>query len=239
MFHCNIDSRETKTKRKEKPPVYFLILPILYTSHHREVSNICIAIFRGEFQLVTVCKMLPTFKHVSLRTALFMPGLHSHLEYLSRLLARSEQDEVRMNVDIHTLVRESSISRQDIRDILISFDSGLIYWHVTESFETIREQVENMKDETNVPFTLSFSFCLMLSRWECKPGITVSFSKMCISLPNNATTLQERSFERRIFTLQHGTCNSKFVFPTNLDLFWENDQIFKCYTMKDFIQNWE
>ncbi len=60
---------------------------------------------------------------------------------------------------------------QDIRDILVSFDSGLIYRHVSESFETRPQQVKIVEDETNVPFTLSFSSCLMLSRRECKPGI--------------------------------------------------------------------
>ncbi len=100
-----------------------------------------------------------------------MPGLHSHLEYSSSLLARCEQDEVRTNVDIHTLVRESSVTRQGIRYILISFDSGLIYQHVSESFETRRKQVKSVEDETNVPFTISFPSCLMSSQREFKSGI--------------------------------------------------------------------
>ncbi len=62
-----------------------------------------------------------------------MPGLHSHLGYSSRLLTRCERDEVPTNVDIHTLVRESLITRQDIRDIIVSFDSGLIYRHVSRA----------------------------------------------------------------------------------------------------------
>ncbi len=37
------------------------------------------------------------------------------------------------------------------------FDSGLIYRNVSKSFEKRREQVESVKDETNVPFTLSSS----------------------------------------------------------------------------------
>ncbi len=89
-----------------------------------------------------------------------MTGLHYHLGYSMRLLARCERDKVCTNVDIHTLVWESSITRQDIWDILVSFDLGLIYRHVSESFETRQEQVESMEDETNVPFTLSFSSCL-------------------------------------------------------------------------------
>ncbi len=60
------------------------------------------------------------------------------------------------------------------RDILVSFHSGLIYRHVSESFETRWEQVASVEDETNVPFTLSFLSCLALSRRECKPGITFS-----------------------------------------------------------------
>ncbi len=89
---------------------------------------------------------------------------------LVEVLVRCEQDEVRTNVEIHTLVRESSITRQDI---LVSFDSGLIYQHVSESFKTRREQVKSVEDETNVPFTLSFSSCFVLSQRECKPGINV------------------------------------------------------------------
>ncbi len=54
---------------------------------------------------------------------------------------------------------------------LISFDFGLIYRHVSGSFKMRQEQVESVENETNVPFTLSFSSCLVLSRWECKPGI--------------------------------------------------------------------
>ncbi len=108
------------------------------------------------------------------------PGLHSRLGYLSRLLAWCEQDEVRMNVDIHTLVRELSITRQDIRNVLVFFDSGLIYQHVSKSFEMRREQDKSVEDEINVPsFTLSFSSCLILSRWECKPGITENNWMLC------------------------------------------------------------
>ncbi len=102
-----------------------------------------------------------------------MPGLHSHLGYSSRLLARCEWDEVCTNADIHTLVPVLSITRQDIWDILISFDSGLIHQHVSGSIETRREQVESAEHETNVPFTLLFSPCPVLSRQECKPGIKV------------------------------------------------------------------
>ncbi len=57
-------------------------------------------------------------------------------ECSSILLERCEWDEVRTNVDIHTLVRKSSIIRQAIRDILVSFALGLIYRHVYENFET-------------------------------------------------------------------------------------------------------
>ncbi len=63
------------------------------------------------------------------------------------------------------------ITRWDIRDILVSFNSGLIYRHVSESFEMSWEQVESVEDKTNVLFTLSFSSCLVLSRRECKLGI--------------------------------------------------------------------
>ncbi len=108
--------------------------------------------------------------------------LHSCLGYSSRLLARCEWNKGRTNVDIHTLMRESSLTRQDIRDILVSFDSGLIYRHVSES-ETRWEQVESVEDKTNVSFTLSFLSCLMLSRWECKPGTRTVFCKILPAQP--------------------------------------------------------
>ncbi len=99
---------------------------------------------------------------------------YAWFKFSSRVLV--ETFGVRTNVDIHTLVRESSITRQDIRDILISFDSGLIYQHVYESFERRRKQVESVEDETNVPFTRSFLSCLVLSQRECKPGIRINQS---------------------------------------------------------------
>ncbi len=55
----------------------------------------------------------------------------------------------------------SSIMRQDIRDNLVSFDLGLIYQHISESYEMRWEQVESVKDETNVPF---YTPVLILSR---------------------------------------------------------------------------
>ncbi len=114
-----------------------------------------------------------------------MPGLHSRLGYLLRLLARCERDEVRTNIDIHTFLLEMSITRQDIQDILVSFDSRLIYQHDTESFKTIQEQVESVEDETNVPLTLSFSSCLVLFKGECKPGIMVlSFQNYLTAMKN-------------------------------------------------------
>ncbi len=100
-----------------------------------------------------------------------MPGLNSRLGYSWRLLVRCKRDEVHTNVDIHALVQVSSITRQDIWDILVSFNSGLIYRHVFESFKTRWEQVKSVEDEMNVPFTLSFSSCLILSQRECKAGI--------------------------------------------------------------------
>ncbi len=64
-----------------------------------------------------------------------------------RLLVRCERDEVRTNADIHTLMQESSITRQDIWDTLVSFNLGLIYHHVSESFEMRRKLVESVEDE--------------------------------------------------------------------------------------------
>ncbi len=111
--------------------------------------------FTVTIQLVITSK--PCVAKVVSHFFCLMPGLHFRLGYSSRLLARCERDEVRTNVDIHTLVRESSIMRQDIQDILVSFDSGLIYPHVSESFKMRREQVESVEDNMNVPFTFSHS----------------------------------------------------------------------------------
>ncbi len=126
-----------------------------------------------------------------------MTGLYSRRGYLSRLSRNCERDEVCMNIDIHTLVRElwdryNSRKSRDSRglpqfysstfftklqtaiyieelnenvitvpsitkqNILISFDSGLSYQHVSESFEMRQEQVENVTDKTNVPLLLSY-----------------------------------------------------------------------------------
>ncbi len=47
--------------------------------------------------------------------------------------------------------------RQDIWDIPISFDSGLIYQHVYESFETRQEQVERVDlNELVIPETNAY-----------------------------------------------------------------------------------
>ncbi len=47
-----------------------------------------------------------------------MPGLHSRQGHSSRILASSKQNEVRANVDIHTLVRElrDNVDRGKSRD---------------------------------------------------------------------------------------------------------------------------
>ncbi len=58
-------------------------------------------------------------------------------------------------------------------NILVSFDARLIYRRVFENFKMRWEQVESVEDEMNVPFTLLFSSCLVLSRQECKPGIII------------------------------------------------------------------
>ncbi len=137
-----------------------------------------------------------------------MPGLHSRLRYSSRLLARCERDKVHTNVDIYTLVQELSIMGQDIRDILISFDSGMIYRHVSESFETRREQNKSVEDETNVPFTLSFSSSLTLFRWECKPGIQI--------LPAGFYGINLGSFSR-LFEISEK--NIKWLNTTKLETF--------------------
>ncbi len=67
-----------------------------------------------------------------------MPGLHSCLEDSLKLLARYERDKIRTNVDIHTLVQELSITRQDIRDF--SFP-------LTENWFTNMSQRASRQDE--------------------------------------------------------------------------------------------
>ncbi len=95
--------------------------------------------------------------------------LHSRARIVDNKAKHSRHSRC-ANVNIHTLVWESSMG-QDIWDILVSFDSWLIYWHVPESSGIRREQVKSVENKTNVPFTLSFSFYLMLSQRECKPDI--------------------------------------------------------------------
>ncbi len=101
-----------------------------------------------------------------------MADLHSHLGYSLRFLARCEWDEVRKNLDIHTLMWESSITRLDIRDILVSFNLGMIYRHVSKSFETkTGRKCGNWNECTFHTLVLVFLSCLVLSLWECEPGI--------------------------------------------------------------------
>ncbi len=108
-----------------------------------------------------------------------MPGFHSHLGYSSRLLARCERGEVRTNVDIHTLLQrivdnEAKHSRH-----------SCFLWLGTDLLTCLRE----LRDETRTgrecgkrdECTLH-TYILVLSRWECKPGITcnnfmVSFAR--------------------------------------------------------------
>ncbi len=61
-------------------------------------------------------------------------------------------------VQMYTFTSCVRATRQSL-NILISFESGLIYQHISKSFETRQEQVKNVTDKTNVPFTLSFSSC--------------------------------------------------------------------------------
>ncbi len=56
---------------------------------------------------------------------------------------RCEWDEVRTNVDIHTLVRESSVTRQDIRDILVSFDNKVIPIFIGNFYRILTEISQN------------------------------------------------------------------------------------------------
>ncbi len=67
--------------------------------------------------------------------------------------------------------------RQNIRDILVSIDLGLIYQHASDSFQMWWEQVESAEDEMDVPFALSFLSCLVLFRQECKPDIGLNAAK--------------------------------------------------------------
>ncbi len=73
-----------------------------------------------------------------------------------------------LNENVITLL---SITRWNIRDIRISFHSGLIYQHISKHLKMRQEQVENVTDKINVPFTISFLSLLVLSGWECKPCI--------------------------------------------------------------------
>ncbi len=101
-------------------------------------------------------KIFPEYKKTFIKITCFQSFLRVH----SNFLKISEHMSIFTNVDIHTLVRESSITRQDIPDILVSFDSGLIYQHVSESFHMRREQVKSVENETTTLHIL----ILVLSR---------------------------------------------------------------------------
>ncbi len=109
-----------------------------------------------------------------------MPSLYSRsrvvVETFGEMWMRQGRRECRHSHYFAKTTRQSWV-------ILISFDSGLIYQHVNESFTMRQEQTKSVEDETNVPFTLSFSSCLVLSRRECKPGIN------CISTGHHGDTL--------------------------------------------------
>ncbi len=156
-----------------------------------------------------------------------MPGLHSRLGYSLRLLVRCEWDKIRKNVDFHTYVRELSITRQDIWDILVSFDSR--NWF---SFETRREQVESVEDETNVPFALSFWSCLMLPQQECRPGI-----KYCAALACCNITLTAPS--RILRFLHHSNPESAHIwthFSQHLwKFFWCGFHYYSSFNSNDII----
>ncbi len=74
-----------------------------------------------------------------------------------------------------------------------------IYQHVSESFETRWKQVESVEDETNVPFTLSFLSCRVLSQQECKPGIRINQSE--------CTPLLSHKRDQPINTSQWNVCD--------------------------------
>ncbi len=101
-----------------------------------------------------------------------MPRLHSHLRYSSRLSVRCERDEVRTNIDIHTLVRESCSN-----EARHSRHSRFL-WLGTDLLTCLRE----LRDETRTcqecerwdECTLHI-LVLVLSRWEGKPGIIYSW----------------------------------------------------------------
>ncbi len=99
--------------------------------------------------------------------AILMPSLHSHRRHSSRLMVRCERDEAGTNADIHTLVW-----RDKVETFSFPFPRDWFADILLENFEMKQEQVENMTDKTNVPFTLSSSSHLVLSQRECKLGIT-------------------------------------------------------------------
>ncbi len=99
--------------------------------------------------------------------------INARFTFLSKTLIET-LDEMWTRRGTNEWRRHSNSCARAIRqswNILISFYLGLIYLHLSKSFEMRQEQVENAIDKTNVPFTFSFSSRLMLSRRECKPSI--------------------------------------------------------------------
>ncbi len=94
------------------------------------------------------------------------PGLHSHWTHSSRLSARCEWDEVRTNVDIHTLVRE-------LRDKVETFFFPLTQDWFTDIFLRASRWDKNRSRmwQTRRMYPSHSRSCFVLSRWDCKPGI--------------------------------------------------------------------
>ncbi len=76
-----------------------------------------------------------------------------------------------MNKSVLTV---ASITRRDIRLLW----HIIIYQKVSESYEMRQEQVKNVWDEMNIPFSLSSLSHIMLFRQEIKPGIVKNRSKI-------------------------------------------------------------
>ncbi len=67
----------------------------------------------------------------------------------------------------------------------MSFDSGTIYQQFLKSYEMRSKQVENMWDETNVAFTLSFSSGFSIYIIASEEKIEVGFPKENQSISEN------------------------------------------------------
>ncbi len=124
------------------------------------------------------------------------------------LWMRQRMHECRQSHSCARATRVASITRRDICVLWL----GMIYQHVSKSYEMRQEQVESKWDETNVPFSLLWSFHLVLSRWSCKCDIIHSYEwyiHFSIPLRKNWCSLLRHQASINCWTLLSNVSNTE------------------------------